>query len=549
MRTNHSARSLSLPAAVGYGVVVGAVGGLGAWVFRLMIGLVHNLLFLGRADLTYDANVHTAASPWGPWVIVVPILGAIGVVFLVRRFAPEAKGHGVPEVMDAIYYQSGIIRPMVALVKAVASALSIGSGGSVGREGPIVQIGAAFGSTLGQFRRLSTEDLRLLIAAGAAAGIAATFNAPLGGVLFAVELLLVMVTPRTLLVVGVAVATGIGVARLLLGSQLAFSVLELEKVIPVSLGWVDLALLAGLGVVIGLASAALNRGLYWAEDKFDRRFRNPYLAHVTGMAIVGLSMYGFYLRLGEYSIEGVGYATITDVLEGLLTSPWVLLALAAGKWLATVLTLGSGASGGVFSPSLFIGATVGAAFAHFLLGVGITVDPAVFALAGMAGTVAGATGAVLTGIVMVTEMTGDFAVAVPLLLVSIVATGVRWRVSRWTIYTEKLLRRGHWVPAGLQAAGVGTWRARDLIGEEKEATPVVTRGDSTVLNGEASLFEVIAALDARPLVTVVDGARTVGTITRDDVSAALLPLATGNIEWPSSGETVREEDDVEGSGA
>src|SRR5262245_30267662 len=131
-------------------VAIGVIAGFGAVVFRGMIGGVHNLLFLGRFSFDYDANIHTPASPWGMWIIFAPVLGAVVVAFLVKTFAPEAKGHGVPEVMDAVYYHEGKIRPVVAAVKSLASAVSIGSGGSVGREGPIMQIGAAFGSTLGQ---------------------------------------------------------------------------------------------------------------------------------------------------------------------------------------------------------------------------------------------------------------------------------------------------------------------------------------------------------------------------------------------------------------
>lgn len=533
MRADQAAAGAPLITVVGYGVLVGAVGGLGAWLFRLMIAFVHNLLFLGRLDFNYDANLHTAASPWGPWVILVPVVGAVVVVFLVRRFAPEARGHGVPEVMDAIYYQSGIIRPIVAAIKAIASAVSIGSGGSVGREGPIVQIGASFGSALGQLRRLGLADRRLLIAAGSAAGIAATFNAPLGGVLFAIELLLVVVTPRTLLVVGVAVASGIGVARLLLGSQLAFTILSLERVAPVMLGWVDVAGLITLGVVIGLVSVSLNRGLYWTEDRFDHRFRNPYLAHITGMGIVGVTMFVFFVWLGQYSVEGVGYATITDVLQGALTSPWVLLALAGGKWLATVLTLGSGASGGVFSPSLFLGATVGGALGHVLLGAGAAVDPVILALAGMAATVAGATGAVLTAIVMVTEMTGDFGVAVPLLLAAITATSVRSKLSPSTIYTEKLLRRGHWVPVGLQAAGVVDLRAGDLVGTADGSAPPESLPEPARVSHDSSLFEVLGALGDHPVIAVVDQGRVIGSIRRDDAAAAVEPMGTGRLEWPA----------------
>jgi len=161
-------------------VAIGGVAGLGAVFFRGLIALFHNLLFLGQMSWTYDANVHTPASLWGAWVVSVPVVGALGVAFLVKNFAPEAKGHGVPEVVDAIYYNRGVIRPVVALVKSLASALSIGSGGSVGREGPIIQIGSAFGSTIGQLLPVPVWQRMTMIAAGAAGGIAATFNTPIG---------------------------------------------------------------------------------------------------------------------------------------------------------------------------------------------------------------------------------------------------------------------------------------------------------------------------------------------------------------------------------
>ena len=209
-------------------IATGVVAGLGAWGFRMLIGLVHNLLFLGQLDFAYDANVHTPPSPWGAGVVLVPVVGALAVAWLVKNFAPEAKGHGVPEVMDAIYYHQGRIRPRVALVKSLASAISIGSGASVGREGPIVQIGSAFGSTLGQLIKMQTRDRNILIAAGAGAGIAATFNAPLGGIVFAIELLLVSINARNLVLVATATAFATYVSRLLLGSDPSFDIPALE---------------------------------------------------------------------------------------------------------------------------------------------------------------------------------------------------------------------------------------------------------------------------------------------------------------------------------
>ncbi len=204
--------------------LVGAVTGLGAFVFRELIGLVHNLFFLRTFAFSYDSSLFTAANPWGPLVILVPVAGAIGVTFIVSKFAPEAKGHGVPEVMDAIYYKEGVIRPVVAVAKSLASALAIGSGAAVGREGPIIQIGSALGSTLGQLIAMSPGQRITLVAAGAGAGIAATFNTPIGGVLFAIELMLPEVSVNTFLPVAVSTGTATFIGRLFFGPQPAFQV-------------------------------------------------------------------------------------------------------------------------------------------------------------------------------------------------------------------------------------------------------------------------------------------------------------------------------------
>src|SRR5262245_8802185 len=233
-------------------VATGVIAGFGAVVFRAMIAAFHDLGFLGLLSATYDANVHTPPSPWGPFVILVPVIGAVGVAFIVGTFAPEAKGHGVPEVMDAIYYREGRIRPAVAAVKSLASALSIGTGGSVGREGPIVQIGAAFGSTLGQLVRMPTHQRVMLVAAGSGAGIAATFNAPVGGILFAVELMLPVVNAASLGAVTLATVVATCIGRSFFGTLPAFQVVDLAVVTP----QVAMSILPWF-VVCGLAAGVL----------------------------------------------------------------------------------------------------------------------------------------------------------------------------------------------------------------------------------------------------------------------------------------------------
>jgi chloride channel protein, CIC family len=455
----------SLPFMMLMAVAVGVVAGFGAWGFRELIGLIHNVLFVGQFTFDYDANVHTALGPWGIGVVLVPVVGALLVAWLVGNFAPEAKGHGVPEVMDAIYYDKGRIRPRVAIIKSLASAVSIGSGASVGREGPIVQIGSAFGSTLGSLIAMRTSDRVTLIAAGAGAGIAATFNAPLGGIVFAIELLLVSINARTLLVTVTATVIAAHISRLLLGTEPSFFVPLLETPFFQINQPIGLAAFFVLGGVIGLLSVAFIRGLYATEDLFDAIPGNYYTRHALGMFCVGVMMVLLASRTGHYYVEGVGYATIMEILRGALTDPWFLLMLAGLKLLATCLSLGSGASGGVFSPALFMGAAIGAAFGQFCQTFfpGLDVTIPTFAIAGMAAAIGGSTGAVLTGIVMLTEMTKDHSIMLPLVITSAVAHAVRRAIMDESIYTMKLRARRHAVPQGLHASMLTSERIEDLM--------------------------------------------------------------------------------------
>jgi CIC family chloride channel protein len=500
---------------------VGVVAGLGAVVFRAMIGGVHNLFFLGRLSTGYDANLHTPESPWGFLVILVPVVGAVAVAFIVGTFAPEAKGHGVPEVMDAIYYREGRIRPIVVVVKSIASALSIGSGGSVGREGPIVQIGSAFGSTLGQLVRMPARQRIVLVAAGAGGGIAATFNCPLGGIAFAVELMLPAISARSVLPVALATVVATHIGHVFFGRAPAFDVAQLAEFRAIDLTFAVMPLFVLCGIAIGLLAALMTRAIYWFEDRFDAMPGNYYTRHTLGMLAVGLILYGFMALsplLGQrphYYVEGVGYATILDILRSDLLAPGFLLLLAGAKLLMTCLTLGSGASGGIFSPSLFLGAALGGAVGAFLdlLVPGLDLDPVHFALAGMAGMVAGGTGAVLTAIVMLVEMTWSYGVIVPVILTATVSYALRQYLSPPSLYTLKLLRRGDVVPQGLQAWILGTRRARDIMTEKFRIGAVA--GDSGVtilveggriagvsLAGEGTVAHVVVEPD-EPLVVVL----------------------------------------------
>jgi chloride channel protein, CIC family len=455
-------------------LAIGLIAGFGAVLFRAMIGGLHNLFFLGQLSFDYDANVHTPASPWGAGIILVPVIGAIGVAFLVKTFAPEAKGHGVPEVMDAIHYHDGKIRAVVAAVKSLASALSIGSGGSVGREGPIIQIGAAFGSTVGAIIAMPARQRAILIAAGAGGGIAATFNTPIGGIAFAIELMLPFASPMSLLCVAVSCVTATLIGRHSFGFLPPFDVPAMAAVEGAGLSVSVYPWFVLFALLMGVIAFVVTRSIYWFEDLFDAMPGNYYTRHVIGMVLVGSIFYGFmalaspwFGQPSHYYIQGVGYATIMDILRGEQSAIGFLLLLAVAKLLVTCLTLGSGASGGVFSPSMFIGAALGAAFGGALnyLFPGIPVTPVHFAYAGMAAMIGGTTGALITAIVMVFEMTRDYTSILPVILTVAIAGAVRQQLSPSTIYTLKLLRRGHVVPQGLQA-WMGEMRSTDLLSRE-----------------------------------------------------------------------------------
>lgn len=435
-------------------VLVGVVAGVGAVLFRALIAFFHNVFFLGKFSFAYDATLHTPASPWGAFVILVPVVGALGVVFLVKNFAPEAKGHGVPEVMEAIYYKKGVIRPIVALIKSLASALSIGSGGSVGREGPIIQIGSSFGSTLGQLIKMRTWQRITLIAAGAGGGIAATFNTPVGGILFAIEIMLQEISVRTLVPVSLATATATYIGRLYFGESPSFDIPGLSlNYFHMTDPWVLLTYI-GLGLLMGAVSALYIKSIYAFEDFFDDKIKGSYyLRHTLGMLLVGIMMYLCYDYFGEYYIQGVGYATIQDILSSKLTVLYLLLLLPVLKLLAVSLTLGSGASGGVFSPGLYMGATLGGAYGIILgmLFPNLSVAPTAFAVAGMAGVIGGSTGAAMAAIVMIFEMTLDYNVIIPMTLTVAISYGIRKVLVSDSIYTLKLARRGRYMPEALQA--------------------------------------------------------------------------------------------------
>jgi chloride channel protein, CIC family len=461
----HDERRVSLLVLCGLALVIGILTGVGAVVFRALIALVHNAFFNGTFSYLYDANISQGPSRFGDLVLFSPIVGGLIVVYLVKRFAPEAKGHGVPEVMDAIFYKQGNIRGKVAIVKALASALSIGSGAAVGREGPIIQIGSALGSAFAQFISLATSQKITLLSAGAGAGIAATFNTPLGGVLFALEILLPEVSNRTFLPVVVATGAATTIGRILIGPDPAFAVPDMQFSLSGALAFSEAISFVLLGLLSGVGAWAFIRLLVIMEDGFPRLPGNDYTQNIVGMAAIGLMMVALQRAFGHTYIDGVGYSVIQAILDQRMTAAGLLALLFVLKLLATTISLGCGASGGIFSPALYLGATLGAAFAAAMGSIfphsGLSVPSA--AIIGMAAMVGAGTGGVMTAIVMVFEMTRDYAIIVPVIVAVALAAGVRRALIGETIYTIKLRHRGHRIPKERHINLYLVKQARDIM--------------------------------------------------------------------------------------
>ncbi|HUZ34731.1 MAG TPA: chloride channel protein [Streptosporangiaceae bacterium] len=418
-------------------LVVGAGSGLGAIAFRDLI-YFFTWLATGHAQFGQQGRTGSAHLPWLGlgFFIVIPVIGGLVYGPLIYRYAREARGHGVPEVMAAVAENGGRIRPQVSVVKAVASALCIGTGGSVGREGPIVQIGSALASSLGQQVRMPENRLRILVACGAAGGIAATFNAPITGVFFGVEIILREFSIEGIFTVMLSAMVADLVSRQFLGSAPFLSGFPSGIALHHARNYL---LVAALAVIAALFGMALAKILYVTEDICDRVWENrPEWARP---AAGGIALGALLLALPQ--MYGVGYPVMNNAVGGSYAL-WFLIVLAAGKIVATSLTIGIGGSGGVFAPSLFIGATSGMAFgdiAGHLLGPAAG-QPALYAVVGMGAVFASAARAPLTSVASVVEMTGDFTLTLPVMLAVAVATATSRALSYGTIYTTKLLRRG-----------------------------------------------------------------------------------------------------------
>jgi len=466
-------------------LVVGVGGGFGAVAFRELIALATTL----AGDLT------RLLAPLGPFALIVSV-GAGGAIaaFVAARFAPEARGHGVPEVMAAVALRGGVIRPRIIVIKALASAVTIGFGGAAGREGPIVQIGSTIGSVLGQLARAPAPIVRTLVACGAAAGISATFNAPIGGVFFASEVILGDFAPRSFAVIVVASVTSAVIGRALLGNRPSFDASGFVLVSPR-----ELVLYAVLGVLCAVWATGFVKLLYACEDGADRIKLPAAFKGFAGFALVGAI--GVFLP----QILGVGYGAMQHVLDGHVDIDRAAL-LAVAKPVATSLTLAAGGSGGVFAPSLYTGAMLGDAFgriAHLLFPTW-TATAAAYGLVGMAAVFAAAAEAPITAIMIVFEMSDDYTIILPLMIATVIASILGRRLLHSTVYEMKLQRRGiDWervrrphALAEQTVAGILNTIDRDAVAGTEEAGAVAARiggRDGVAVTGDGAVTGTVSA--------------------------------------------------------
>ena len=479
-------------------VIVGAAGGFGAIGFRYIIGFFQTIAYGSGGNLL---ELVTDI----PWYIriIIPAFGGLVVGPLVYFLAREAKGHGVPEVMEAVALKSGIIRKRVVVVKSFVSAVCISTGGSVGREGPIVQIGSAIGSSIGQLLRVSGDRIRTLVGCGAAAGIAATFNAPIAGSMFALEIILGDFGLATFSPIVISSVTATAVSRHFLGDSPAFIVLTYQLISA----W-EFPLYVVMGFFCAMVAVTFTKILYLSEDLFEELKFPEYLKAALGGLILGV------LGLLFPHILGVGYEAIDLSLSQKLTW-WVLFILIVFKIFATSITIGSGGSGGIFAPSLFLGAMAGGFFGTMVHHIfpEITAPPGAYAIVGMGAVVSGTTHGPLSAILMLFEMTGDYKIILPLMMACIISSLASGQLLEDSIYTLKLARRGVNIKAGKEINVLKSISVESVVNPEVETIPEnMTMGrlaqkiskskynSFPVVDGEGNLTGVLTFSDYRDAV-------------------------------------------------
>jgi len=514
-----SARAAGSPSSAGLirlallAAGVGAAAGLGAWVLYSMIAFASNLIFLHRWSWAYRDVTHHLL---GAWVLVVPALGGLVVGLMAKYGTPKIRGHGIPEAMEAVLFNRSRIAPRVAVLKPLSVAVAIGTGGPFGAEGPIIQTGGALGSILGQALHLTAAERKVLLASGAAAGMAATFNTPIAAVILAIELLLFEYKARSFVPLVIASTLATTVRFALMGRSAMFSMPPADFGVPAALP----AYLV-LGIVCGLAAVGFSKALYWIEDGFERLPVDPVWWPVFGG--LGLGVIGCFVP----RVLGIGYGSISDILAARLTIG-VLAVLLVAKAAALLVSLGSGTSGGLLAPLFMVGAALGGLYADAVNALlpSLALSPPACALVAMAAMFGAAARAPFTFIIFAFEITRDYNAVLPLMLVGVVAYAVALRLAKHSIMTEKLARRGLLVP---QEYEVDPFQRR-TVGQTMSAAPAVVPADLAAAELAARIARRDPAVTQHQALLLVDGhGDLAGIVTRGDLVRALERDPTGHL--------------------
>ncbi len=502
--------------------VIGLVAGLIAFALYKLIGLFTNLFFFHRWSADFTSSQHNHLG-WP--VIFVPVIGGLIVGVMAKYGTSKIKGHGIPEAMEAVLFNRSRIAPRVAILKPISAAIAIGTGGPFGAEGPIIQTGGAIGSLVGQALHTTAVERKVLLACGAAAGMSATFNTPIAGVILAIELLLFEFKSRSFIPLVIASTLATAVHMQLLGLGPMFQVSAMDFAIPRALPFYLV-----LGLVCGLAAVGFSKLLYWVEDQFDKLPVNEMWWPAIGA--LGLGIIGFFVP----RVLGVGYDTIGDILNGQLAWKLLLIVMLA-KAAALVVSLGSGTSGGLLAPCFMWSAAMGGIFAMVSnqLLPGAHLSPGAFALVAMGAVFAAASRATFTFIIFAFEITRDYNSVLPLMLVSVIADGIAMLLMpNSSIMTEKLARRGLHVHQDYEADALAQTRVAETMEQELPTVPANT----TV----AVLAERIAQHDRavarhEALLILDDAGKLAGILTRGDLLRALDKDSSGAMTVQEAGST------------
>lgn len=501
----HTAASFRLTLVALLAALIGVLAGIVAFALYNLIAFFTNLFFFGRFSLLLTGLEHNRL---GPWVILLTTLGGLVVGVMAKYGSSKIRGHGISEAMEAVLTNRSRIAPRVAVLKPLSAAIAIGTGGPFGAEGPIIQTGGAVGSLIGQIIHTTATERKVLLACGAAAGMAATFSTPIAAVILAIELLLFEYKPRSFIPLVIANTLATTVHMLLMGRGPMFTVAPMDFGVPYGLPFY-----AVLGLVAGLVVVGFSRLLYLVEDLFERLpFDDMWWPAIGG---IGLGVIGFFVP----RVLGVGYETITDILNNHLPFKLLLIIFVA-KGLALLVTLGSGTSGGLLAPMFMISTALGGAFALGVNAVfpGAHLAPAAYALVAMAAVFGAASRATFTFIIFAFEITRDYNAILPLMLVCAIADGVAILLSRNSIMTEKLARRGLRVPHEYEADVYHQM----LVDQVMDRDPATALPAMRVVDLAAAIADRDPRLTRRQALPIVDAAgRLVGMITRGDILRTL----------------------------